>query len=106
MKTQVLIWALVGLISLQARGQQYPTPAEADFSIKNFQFTDGSKLDNLNIHYTTVGSPKRNAAGAVTNAILIMHGTSGSGASLLSPLFAGNLFGPGQLLDATQYYII
>jgi homoserine O-acetyltransferase len=58
------------------------------------------------LHYTTLGTPVKNAAGVVTNAVLIMHGTGGSGSSFLSPTFAGQLFGAGQLLDATRYFII
>jgi len=63
-------------------------------------------LPELRLHYTTIGSPVKNAAGAVTNAVLIMHGTGGSGRGFLSPTFGGELFGAGQLLDATKYYII
>lgn len=58
------------------------------------------------MHYTTFGSPKRDASGRVTNAVLLLHGTSGAGAQFLSPQFAGVLFGPGQLLDVTRYYVI
>src|SRR5258707_9546563 len=84
----------------------FPVPAEGDFTVKDFQFTTGEKLSELRLHYTTVGSPVKNAAGAVTNAVLIMHGTGGSGRAFLSATFGGLLFGAGQLLDATRYYII
>jgi len=85
----------------------YSNQTEGDFKIKNFSFLSGeTALAELNIHYATLGQPIKDAGGKVTNAILIMHGTTGSGSNFLSPLFAGNLFGPGQPLDATKYYII
>jgi len=84
-----------------------PQPQEGDFLIHDFHFASGETLPELRLHYTTFGAPRRNAAGRVTNAVLIMHGTGGSGASLANaPMFAGELFGPGQLLDATKYYLI
>ncbi len=67
---------------------------------------DGSVLPELRIHYTTLGSPRRNGAGRVTNAVLILHGTTGTGRGFLTPSFAGELFGPGQLLDSATHYIV
>lgn len=96
----------ISLLVIPAHAQQYPTPVEGDFVVKNFQFTDGSSLPELKLHYTTVGQPRKDADGKVRNAVLVMHGTSGSGRGFLSSTFAGNLFGKGQLLDATQYFII
>src|SRR5213080_1967082 len=91
-----------------AAGQQTATPAttEGDFVAKNFQFRSGETLPELRLHYTTLGKPARDAQGRVTNAVLILHGTGGTAQQFLSPIFAGELFGPGQLLDATRYYII
>jgi homoserine O-acetyltransferase len=91
-----------------AAGQQTATPAttEGDFVVKNFQFRSGESLPELRLHYTTLGKPAKNAQGRVTNAVLILHGTGGTGHQFLSPIFAGELFGPGQLLDAGRYYII
>jgi len=83
-----------------------PTPTEADFVIKDFRFQSGESLPELRLHYTTFGSPRRDGAGRVTNAVLIMHGTGGDGRSLIRPEFSGELFGPGQLLDAAKYFII
>src|SRR5438046_8365252 len=60
----------------------------------------------MRLHYTTLGNAVRDAQGRVTNAVLILHGTGGTGHQFLSPIFAGELFGPGQLLDAARYYII
>jgi homoserine O-acetyltransferase len=91
-----------------ATAQQATTPAttEGDFVVKNFQFRSGESLPELRLHYTTLGKPARDPQGRVTNAVLILHGTGGAGHQFLSPIFAGELFGPGQLLDAARYYII
>jgi homoserine O-acetyltransferase len=88
--------------------QQNPPPAttEADFVVKNFKFRSGETLPELKLHYTTLGKPVHDAQGRVTNAVLILHGTGGTGQQFLSPQFAGELFGPGQLLDVTRYFII
>ncbi len=88
------------------RTSNYPTPVEGDFVIKDFKFESGETLPELRLHYTTIGAPSRDASGKVVNAILIMHGTTGNGSGFLSNRFAGGLFGPGQLLDATRHYII
>lgn len=87
-------------------GADYPTPREGDFEIENFEFASGEILPELNLHYTTIGEPQRDASGTVRNAVLIMHGTTGSGGGFLSERFAGELFGPGQLLDGERFYII
>jgi len=84
-----------------------PDQTEGDFKIKNFPFQSGeTTLPELNLHYITLGRPVRDNSGRVINAVLIMHGTTGSGSNFLSQLFAGNLFGAGQLLDAGKYFII
>ncbi len=79
---------------------------ESDFVIDNFRFSQGEILPKLNQHYITLGKPIKNSAGKVINAVLIMHGSTGNGGGFLSERFAGVLFGPGQLLDATKYFII
>lgn len=79
---------------------------EADYVIKDFTFASGESLPELRIHYRTLGTVHRDAKGHVDNAVLIMHGTGGSGAGFLVPHFAGELFGPGQLLDTTRYFIV
>jgi len=86
--------------------RNYPAPVEGDYVIANFRFHSGETLPELRIHYRTIGSPTRNGSGLVNNAVLIGHGTGGAGTQFLSPQFANVLFGPGQLLDATRYYII
>jgi homoserine O-acetyltransferase len=84
----------------------YPAPSERDFVLQNFKFTSGEVLPQLRIHYRTLGEPRRDSGGVVTNAVLILHGTTGSGAQFIRPEFAGELFGAGQLLDASQFFIV
>ena len=84
----------------------YPAPVEADYVARNFAFASGETLPALRLHYSTIGAPLRDASGTVRNAVLIVHGTGGNGRGFLSQNFAGQLFGPGQLLDATKYFII
>ena len=79
---------------------------EADYVARDFHFRSGETLPQLRLHYTTLGKPERDGEGKVTNAVLILHGTGGSGHQFLSPQFADVLFGPGQLLDANRYFII
>ncbi|MGB3847126.1 MAG: alpha/beta fold hydrolase [Sphingopyxis sp.] len=79
---------------------------EADAIIKDFAFASGEKLPELKLHYTTLGSPRRDKAGHVTNAVMILHGTGGTGQQFFQPQFANELFGPGQPLDTAKYYII
>jgi homoserine O-acetyltransferase len=83
-----------------------PTPLEGDFTIANFRFGSGETLPALNLHYRTLGTPQRDASGVVRNAVLILHGTGGTGAGFLSQTFGGELFGAGQLLDASRYFIV
>lgn len=78
----------------------------ANYTIHNFTFSDGEALSELRMHYIALGSPKRDANGRVDNAVLILHGTTGSGGGFMSRNFAGELFGPGQLLDTARYYVI
>jgi homoserine O-acetyltransferase len=105
MQRTVLAALLVSLAAPLAAAD-YPAPTEGDYVVDEFPFATGETLPHLKLHYTTLGAPAKNAAGVVTNAVLIMHGTGGSGSSFLSSTFAGQLFGAGQLLDATRYYII
>jgi homoserine O-acetyltransferase/O-succinyltransferase len=85
---------------------QQPEPVAGEFAIRDFRFANGEALPELKLHYLTIGSPRRDDTGVARNAILILHGTGGSGRGFLSPGFAGVLFGPGQLLDARRYFII
>jgi len=90
----------------QPAGSSFPTPVDGDFVARDFRFDTGETLPELRLHYRTVGTPQRDASGVVRNAVLILHGTGGTGAGFLSRTFGGELFGPGQLLDATRYFIV
>ena len=81
-------------------------PIAGDFVMDEFRFDGGQTLAKLKIHYVTLGTPHRGPSGRVDNAVLILHGTGGTGRQFLSEPFAGVLFGPGQLLDASRYYLI
>ena len=89
-----------------ASAADYPTPAESDFTIRDFKFASGETLPELRLHYRTLGKPEKDAQGKTTNAILIMHGTTGSGAQFIRSEFAGELFGKDQPLDATKFFIV
>src|SRR6266567_4652574 len=90
----------------QTTPAQVPTPNEGDFTLHDFHFKSGEVLPQVRMHYYTVGNPAKDANGKTTNAVLILHGTSGSGRQFLAPQFAGVLFGPGQLLDVNRYFVI
>jgi homoserine O-acetyltransferase len=103
------VWVAVLFFGAQVLSQQpnqLPSPKEGDYVSHDFHFKSGETLPELRLHYSTFGSPMRNANGRVTNAVLLLHGTTGSGGQFLAPQFAGVLFGPGQLLDVTRYYVI
>ncbi len=101
-------WAGLGLALavLSAGAAEFPVPKEADGLIPNFKFKSGETLPALKIHYRVFGAPERDANGLVRNAVLIMHGTAGSGAPFITPEFAGELFGTGQPLDVAHTYVV
>jgi homoserine O-acetyltransferase/O-succinyltransferase len=82
------------------------TPLEGDYVLRDFHFKSGETLPELRMHYMPLGKPVRDGNGRVTNAVLILHGTGGSSRQFLAPQFADVLFGPGQLLDASRYFIV
>jgi homoserine O-acetyltransferase len=88
-----------GALAQGAQEPSYPAPKEGDWIAKDFRFHTGETMPELRLHYTTVGAPSG-------EPVVLLHGTTGSGTGMLSPIFAGELFGPGQALDATKYYII
>jgi homoserine O-acetyltransferase len=100
------VLAVFVVSAAQARGASYPEPVEGDFSIRDFRFSTGETLAELKLHYCTLGHPRKDGAGVVRNAVLVLHGTGGSGAGFLTEAFAGELFGPGRLLDAARYFIV
>ena len=87
------------LMALPALAADYPAPKQGEWVVRDFRFHTGEVLPELRLHYTTVGAP-------TGEPVLILHGTTGSGANMLAPVFAGELFGPGQPLDAGRYYVI
>jgi len=103
-KSRILLVLLALVLSTSYVSAQ--TPHESDYTLHNFRFQSGETLPDLRLHYTTFGTPQKDAHGHTTNAVLILHGTGGSGKTFLRPIFAGVLFGPGQLLDASKYFII
>src|SRR5437660_8976698 len=84
----------------------YPAPTEGDYVIRDFKFASGETLPELRLHYRTLGKPEKDAQGKTRNAVLITHGTTGSGAQFIRPEFAGELFGKDQPLDATKFFIV
>ncbi|MFX8668558.1 hypothetical protein ABTM51_20490, partial [Acinetobacter baumannii] len=79
---------------------------EGDYVARDYRFKDGETLAEARVHYLTLGEPKRDRAGHVTNAVMILHGTGGTGRQFLRPQFADVLFRPGGLLDPAKYFII
>ena len=112
LRTAVVFAASVVLSISMSRGPRlasaadYPAPQAGDFVLRDFHFASGETLPELRMHYRTLGTPRRDDKGVVRNAVLIMHGTTGEGGNFLRPEFAGQLFGKGQLLDASRYYLI
>src|SRR5580698_7291345 len=101
-----LLGLLLALTCWAQTPPPYPKQIEADWVARDFAFKSSERLAELRLHYITIGSPARDAAGHVTNAVLIMHGTTGSGSPFLGARFGGELFGTGQPLDAAKYFII
>jgi homoserine O-acetyltransferase len=96
---RVALSALFALVSFSVLAADYPAPKQGDWIAKDFKFHGGETMPELRLHYTTVGEPGG-------QPVLVLHGSGGSAASMLTATFAGELFGPGQPLDASQYYII
>jgi homoserine O-acetyltransferase/O-succinyltransferase len=94
-----LAFAALLLAAFQAIAADYPAPKQGVWTVKDFKFHTGQVLPELKLAYSTVGEP-------TGEPVLVLHGTTGSAASMLNPAFAGELFGPGQPLDASKYYII
>jgi homoserine O-acetyltransferase/O-succinyltransferase len=88
------------------RAADDPAPVSGDYVLRDFHFASGETLPELRMHYRTLGTPQRDDKGIVRNAVLIMHGTTGEGGNFLREEFAGQLFGKGQPLDASRYYLI
>jgi len=102
----VVVFLSCGSLVLGQQSNHLPAPKQGDYISHNFHFKSGETLPELRMHYATFGTPARDAGGRVTNAVLLLHGTSGTGEQFLAPQFANVLLGPGQLLDITRYYVI
>ncbi len=107
----IRVLVVLGALVASALGQAAPAPVkwpttDGVYRMANFKFGDGESLPELRLHYLTLGTLRKDAAGHATNAVLLLHGTGGDAHSLLNPLFSGVLFGPGQPLDITKYFII
>lgn len=104
---KLILAPLAALTALSTPAEaQIADAKEADAVFKDFAFVSGEKLPELKIHYTTLGTPTRAKDGSVTNAVMILHGTGGTGKQFFQPQFANELFGPGQVLDTSKYFII
>jgi len=99
MKARILLLAALILLAAPLRAAEYPPPKEGDWIVRDFHFHTGEVLPELRLHYTTLGDPRG-------EPVVVLHGTTGSARSVLTPAFAGELFGPGQPLDATRYFIV
>jgi homoserine O-acetyltransferase len=89
-----------------ATAQTQSSVKEGTYVTHDFHFHSGESLPELKLHYRTLGQPRKSADGHVVNAVMVLHGTGGAGTQFLGQQFAGVLFGPGELLDASKYYII
>jgi homoserine O-acetyltransferase len=99
----VLLLTLVGRSAAQSA---YPAPVEHDFVARDVRFENGERAAEIRIHYRTIGQPRKDPDGIVRNAVLILHGTGGSGRGFVSEGYAGRLFGKGQLLDAERFFLV
>lgn len=106
MRTLILAALAFFSVAHTAAYAQNATPKEADAILKDYVFADGKRLPEVKIHYTTLGTPMRDAQGNISNAVMILHGTGGTGHQFFQPQFGGELFGPGQVLDTAKYFII
>jgi homoserine O-acetyltransferase len=105
-KLAITLAACAALLASSAMAAPAVAPKEGDFVVRDFKFRSGETLPELRLHYTTFGEPKRDAAGHVTNAVMVLHGTGGTGKQFLNPVFADELLSPGGLLDPAKYYVI
>jgi homoserine O-acetyltransferase len=105
-KLAIALAACAAFLAPAAMAAPAVAPKEGDFVVRDFKFRSGETLPELRLHYTTFGEPKRDAAGHVTNAVMVLHGTGGTGKQFLNPVFADELLAPGGLLDPAKYYVI
>jgi len=105
--TRLILLALLCLTAIARTEAQTKWPTQdGTYDIANFHFKDGETIPKLHLHYLTLGTPHRDAAGHTDNAILLLHGTGGDAHSLMNPVFSNVLFGPGAPLDITKFFLI
>lgn len=104
-RTILAAMALALFLPWSARAAEWPTRT-GDFIAREVAFKSGETLAEVRMHYTTLGTPRRNANGEIDNAVMVLHGTGGSGRNFLVPMFADELYGPGQPLDLATTYVI
>src|SRR4051812_16285443 len=106
MRLLIFLLLLLAGAPLAAQTDWAPRLAEGEIVLRDFHFRSGETLPELRIHYATLGRPHRDARGRIDNAVMVLHGTGGSGRQFLAPQFANELYGPGQPLDIARYFII
>ena len=102
----ILLAQAVAAAAAPQAAKAQPTPGDAVVAIQNFVFGDGETLASLKLHYLTLGKPRRDASGAITNAVLLLHGTAGSAADLVQPGFFESLYGVGEPFDLGRYFLV
>ncbi len=106
MRLLLVLFVLLCAAPASAQTDYAARLTEGDAVLRDFRFRSGERLAELRIHYATLGTPRRDASGRIVNAVMVLHGTGGSGRQFLQPQFAGELYGPGQPLDLARYYVI
>jgi homoserine O-acetyltransferase/O-succinyltransferase len=106
LRRSILLCFCLSVIVRPAGAADYPPPAEGDYVIRDFKFGSGETLPELRIHYRTLGKIDKDAQGKTRNAVMILHGTTGSSAQFIRAEFAGELFGKDQPLDTTKFFIV
>src|SRR5688572_7355120 len=108
MSMRLIVWLILLMLGTPALAQtDYAARlTEGDVVLRDFRFGSGERMAELRIHYATLGTPRRDSAGRIVNAVMVLHGTGGSGRQFLQPQFADDLYGPGQPFDISRYFII
>ncbi len=106
MRLLALLLFLLGAAPAASQTNWAARLTEGDVTLRDFRFRSGETLPALRLHYATLGTPRRDARGRIANAVMVLHGTGGSGRQFLQPQFADELYGPGQPLDLARFYVI
>lgn len=100
------VLSILAPVSQAGAAEATPTATDGDYVAHDFRFADGSNMPELHLHYETLGTPKRDASGRITNAVMLLHGTTGTGRQFLAPADMHDLFAPGKPLDTSRYYVV